>query len=85
LYPDGTARDVAWADYRRLFAPGAADDALAPYEAEVMHHYALSPDVAGAIDALVTGANRSAEASGRARQALQARDLSDSLRAVLGP
>lgn len=83
LYPVDTPRAVVWADYRRLFALGPTDDSLAVYEAEVMHHYALSPDVAGAIDALVTGANRSADASLRASQALQARDLSDSLRAAV--
>jgi hypothetical protein len=85
LYPGGASRDGVRADYRRLFAPGLADDVAAVFEAEVMHHYAMSREVAGALDAAVVVADRSDAAFLRARQALRRQDISDSLRAALGP
>jgi hypothetical protein len=85
LYPEGASLDAPRADYRRLFGPGVTLEAAAVFEAEVMHHYAMSREVAGAIDAAIAGVERSDAAFLRAREALRGQDLSDSLRAALAP
>jgi hypothetical protein len=85
LYPRGTSRERIVDDYRRLFAEGSESEleALARFESEVTHHYAVSEEVSEAIDAIVERGDRSDAALAAAVGELLRRDLSPSLRARL--
>lgn len=84
LHGDATAGDRAVRDYRRLFglAPDAPLERVAYLEAELLHHYAMTPAVSEALDrALSPGAGPAAAAA--ARSALLRQGLSSSLRDAL--
>ena len=83
LYPRGFG-GRALADYGRLFGVPRAGrlETVAYLEAELLHHYAFSPEVTAAIDALLAEAP-SEEAFTRARRALLRQGLSPQLRAAL--
>lgn len=85
LYPEETSPTPAVDDYRRLFRLEESDDLeeVAIFEAEILHHYAMSEAVSAAFDALVIGGDRSEEAFTRVREALRDQDLSTRLRDAL--
>lgn len=72
----------AAADYRRLFglAPGADLERVAFFEAEVLHHYAMTMEVTRAIDALARASTD--EAAADARRELLRQGLSKDLRSA---
>jgi hypothetical protein len=85
VYPEGEGARAA-ADYRRLFAlaPDADLERVAHFEAEVLHHYAMTREVTEALDAaLAPGASDAAFAD--ARRALLRQGLSRDLRRALDP
>ncbi len=85
LYPEETSPATVVDDYRRLFRLDESEDLedVAIFEAEILHHYAMSAEVSDAIDAIVIEGDRSEEAFERAREALRDRDLSSRLRSRL--
>ena len=85
LYPEETSATTAIEDYRRLFRLEESDDLeeVAIFEAEILHHYAMSEEVRSAIDAIVIDGDRSEEAFERMRDALREEDLSTRLRSAL--
>lgn len=85
LYPEETSPATPVDDYRRLFRLDESDDLeeVAIFEAEILHHYAMSAEVSAAIDAIVIDGDRSDEAFERVREALRDRDLSTRLRSRL--
>ncbi len=85
LYPDETSPALVVEDYRRLFRLEESDalEDVAIFEAEILHHYAMSEAAGTAIDAVVIGGDRSEGAFARVRDALRDRDLSTRLRGAL--
>jgi len=85
LYPEETSASTVLDDYRRLFGLSASDEIepVAIFEAEILHHYAVSEAVSTAIDAVVIEGERTDEAFARIREALRAQALSARLRGSL--
>jgi len=85
IHPAGAAAR-AGESYRQLFdlAPEARIEAVAYFEAEVLHHYAMTEEVARALD-LAVGKGASPEAFVAARRALLRQGLSKPLREALRP
>ncbi|MGH9459954.1 MAG: S8/S53 family peptidase [Vicinamibacteria bacterium] len=85
LYPEETSAPTVSDDYRRLFGLPAGDDIepVAIFEAEILHHYAVSDAVSTVVDAVVIDGGRDDEAFVRIREALRSQELSTRLRGVL--
>ena len=82
LYSAATPLAVRIADYRHVFGAGANTplEDIALFESELLHHYAINPELMRATDRVAVHGNRSADAFAQVRAALGRAELSTLLR-----